>query len=254
MQIVKVRDCVGFGPEADASLVPRLLAELEERFIVISDLHFAAVLDDPQAMPRRRRDRAIVILYQVTNSLHDPVETYVLFDRACSQQIVVPVILRSPDQAAAEIGLARDGKERHFDIHVGARCPIEQDELIRLIRALGANLGQYLRGAFGPARDQNLPFSGRTPIEQRADHERLRQGARRRLIESPLFISGQSFRGGPAGLAIHQAREKDGSTTATDQAERTESRHLPRYMTDRFIPHDCIPIREPDVCFSTWIV
>ena len=62
MKVVKICDRIGFCPESDPPSIECLLAYLEERLIVISDLHLAPMLDDSEGMPAGCSDRTVVVL------------------------------------------------------------------------------------------------------------------------------------------------------------------------------------------------
>lgn len=118
MEVVKVRHGIGFCPETDASLIEGLFAQLEEWLVVILDLYLAAALNDSKGMPAGLSDRAVVILDQVTGSFHYPVQADILFDGAGPKQIVIPIVLRSPDQASAQVCFAGDCQKGYCDIHI----------------------------------------------------------------------------------------------------------------------------------------
>ena len=85
LQIVKVCHGIGLCPEADAPLIECLLTQLEDRFVVVSNLHFAAVLNDSEAVPSSRSDRTVVILDQVADSFYHSIESNILLDGAGPQ-------------------------------------------------------------------------------------------------------------------------------------------------------------------------
>src|SRR5437016_13090189 len=106
----------------------------------------------------------------MADALHDPVNPNVLLKGIRPRQIVIPIVGGPPDHAAAHVGFPVNGEERNFKIGIGAIGPVDEDYLVRMLRAFSLDLTQYLRRTFRLVRSKHLPVSCGTSVKQRSDN------------------------------------------------------------------------------------
>lgn len=168
-EIVKIGHRIGFGPESDPAAGIRRVAGTEQDGLVENGFDFAAPLHDTKCMPTGGGERAVELLYNLLDPVHDAIDAYLLLHQTRSQEIVVPVVLRPPQQPAAEVGLSRHGEIGDLDIDIAALGTVEQNDFMRLIRPFGLQLGEHLRRTLCAVGDEDFPFAGRSAVELRAD-------------------------------------------------------------------------------------
>src|SRR5207244_12192882 len=107
----------------------------------------------------------------MTDALHNPVNPNVLLKGIRPCQIVIPIVRRPPDQAAAHVGFPVNREERDFKIRIGAIRPVDEDYLVRMLRAFSLDLTQYMRRAFRLVRAKHPAVSCETSLDQPPGHK-----------------------------------------------------------------------------------
>ena len=185
-QVVEIGHSIGFRPEPNPSVGKRLVAHAKEHGIVIEGFELAATLYDAQFVPPVCGERAVELLDDLLDPLHDAIEPDLLFNRAGPQEVVIAVIRGMPYKSAAEIGFSCHGQIGDLDINVAAVGPLHEQQLVRLICSFRLQLSEYLGGALRAVGDENFPLAGRAAVEERADHERTGERSRSDGVKIPL--------------------------------------------------------------------
>lgn len=136
-EIVKIGDRVGFGPQSDPSAGVRRVADTKQNGVIEERFYFAAALHNTKFVPSGSGEGAIDLLHNLLHPIHDAIDTDFLLHQTRSQQIVISVVLRPPQEPAAEVGFSGHGEIGHLDIEVGTLGALEQEEFVRLVRPLG---------------------------------------------------------------------------------------------------------------------
>ena len=160
-QVVEIGHRIGFRPEPNPSVGKRLVAHAKEHGIVIDGFELAATLYDAQFVPPVCGERAVELLDDLLDPLHDAIEPDLLFNQAGPQEVVIAVIRGMPYKSAAEIGFSCHGQIGDLDINVAAVGPLHEQQLVRLICSFRLQLSEYLGGALRAVGDENFPLAGR---------------------------------------------------------------------------------------------
>lgn len=194
-QVIEIGDGVSFRQQSDPAVRKRRVACAEEDGIVVQGFDLASPLDDTKRMPPACRKGTIDLLYHLGHPLYDAVQAKFLFNQTRTQKIIVAIVNRMPDQPTAQIGLSGDCQVGDLKVDVRACGPVQQEEFVCLVGTSGLHLRKDLGSASRAVCDENFPFTGRSPIEERPDDIRTGQRPWSGTIERPL-TSMRRFRGG----------------------------------------------------------